>query len=98
MSDVYFGFAFQALRCVASGVERKLLRATAQKSNATPVSDAHKEVHVQGERLCAGEDPATAPVRIAELDFVRSAADDLAQLLTFKQHLAWVLLRRLLSR
>jgi hypothetical protein len=28
-------------------------------------------------------------VRIAELDFVRSAGDDLAQFLTLKQHVAW---------
>ena len=79
MSDVYFGLAFQALRCVASGVECKLLGTPAQKSNAAPVSDAHEEVQIQGERLSAGKNPATAAILIAKLDYVRSAADNLAQ-------------------
>jgi hypothetical protein len=78
--------AFQALRCVASSVERKLLGAPTQKSNAAPISDAHKKVQVQGKRLGTREDPATAPVLIAELDFVRSATDDLTQFSAIKQH------------
>ena len=51
MSDVYFGLTLQALRCVASGVERKPLCTTAQESNAAPVSDAHEKVQIQGERF-----------------------------------------------
>jgi hypothetical protein len=86
MGDVYSGLALQTLRCVASCVERKLLVTSAQKSNTAPVSDAHKKVHVQGKRLGTREYPATASVLIAELDFVRSATDDLTQFLTIKQH------------
>jgi hypothetical protein len=78
MGEVYSGFAFQALRCAASTVDYKLPGTPAQKPNAPPVSDAHKKVQIQGERLGTGKDPATAAVLIAELDHVRSAADDLA--------------------
>jgi hypothetical protein len=85
MSDVYSGLVFQALRCVAAGVESKVLCTTAKESNALPVSDAHKKVQIQGERLGTGEAAATAAVLIAELDHVQSAADDLAQFLTVKQ-------------
>jgi len=98
MSDVHFCLALQALRCVAAGVECKLLGTTAQKSNAAPVSDAHKEVQVQSERVPTGEGPVTASVLIAELDFVRSTGDELAQFLTFKYHVEWGLLRCRLSR
>jgi hypothetical protein len=78
MSDVYSGLTFQALRCVASGVERKLLGTPTQKSNTALVSNAHKKIQVQGKCLGTRENPATASVLIAELDFVRSAADDFA--------------------
>ena len=71
---------------------------TAKKSNAAPVSDANKEIQVQGQRVDAGEDPATASVFIAEFDFVGSAFDDLAQFLTVKKHFVWGLLRYRLSR
>lgn len=98
MGDVSSGLAFQPLRCVASGVDCKHLCTPAEKSNAAPISDTHKKVQIQGERFGTGENPTTAPVLIAELDFVWSAADDLAQFLTFKQHVAWGLLRYLLSR
>src|SRR5947207_2254763 len=98
MSDICFGLAFKALRCVASGVKCELLCTTAQKSNAAPVSDAHEEVQIQGERVGDGEEPATAPVPIAELDFARSAGDKLAQLLTFKNHVDCELLVCRLSR
>jgi hypothetical protein len=37
-------------------------------------------------------------VLIAQLDFVRGAADDLAQLFTLKQHVLWIVLWYLLSR
>ena len=98
MSDVYFGLAFQALRCVASRVECELPGTPAQKTNAAPVSDAHENVQIQGERLGAREDPATTPVLIAQFHLVRSAADELAQFLTLKQHVVWVVLWCLLSR
>jgi hypothetical protein len=42
MSDVYSGLTFQALRCVASSVERKRLGTPTQKSKTAAVSDAHK--------------------------------------------------------
>jgi hypothetical protein len=83
---------------VASGVDCEHLCTPAQKSKPAPISDTHKKVQIQGERFGTGENPATAPVLIPELDFVWSAADDLAQFLTFKQHVAWGLLRYLLSR
>jgi hypothetical protein len=88
MGDVYFGLAFQSLRCVAARVDCKLPGSPAQKSYAAPISDAHKKVQIQGARVGAREDSATASVLISELDFVRRAADDLAQFLTFKQHVA----------
>src|SRR5213592_4195567 len=87
MSDVHFGLALQSLRCVTSGVDRKPLCTTAQKSNTMPVSDANKKIQIQRERLVAKEDPATTPVLISQFDRVRSAADDLAQFLTLKIHL-----------
>jgi hypothetical protein len=86
MSDVHFGLAFQSLRCVTSGIERKLLCTTAQESKAPPVSDPNKKIQIQGERLIAGKEPATTPVRIAKFDFLRGAGDKLPQLLTLKQH------------
>jgi hypothetical protein len=98
MGDVCSSLAFQALRCMASEVDVKLLCTTAQKSNAAPVSDAHEEVQIQCERLGARENPAATSVLIAELDFVSSASDDLAQFLTIEQHAVWELLRRSLSR
>jgi hypothetical protein len=84
MSDMYSALAFQALRCVASCVECELLCTTAQKSNAAPVADAHKQVQIQGERLRAGKAPAATSARIAELDFIWGSADDLAKFLTFE--------------
>jgi hypothetical protein len=69
---------------VASGVECKLLCPIAQKSNAAPVSDSHEKLKIQSQRLGAGENPATAPVRISELDVVRSAGKDFAEFLIFK--------------
>jgi hypothetical protein len=98
MGEVYSGFVFQTLRSVASRVDHKLPGTPAQKPNAPPVSDAHKKVQIQGERFVTGKDSATAAVLIAELHFVRSAADDLAQFLTIKQHVARGLLLFLLSR
>jgi hypothetical protein len=98
MGDVRPGLAFQALRCMASSVDCKHLCAPAQKSNAAPVPDTHKKVQIQEERFGTRENPATAPVFIPELDLVWSAADDLAQFLTFKQHVAWGILRYWLSR
>jgi hypothetical protein len=49
MSDVHLALALQALRRMASGVECKHLCTTAKKSNAAPVSDAYKQLQVQGE-------------------------------------------------
>jgi hypothetical protein len=98
MGEVYSGFAFQAPRGAASVVDYKLPGTPAQKPNAAPVADAHKKVQIQGERLGTGKDPATAAVLIAELDFVSSASDDLAQFLTIEQHAVWELLRCSLSR
>jgi len=98
MGDVYFGLALQSLRCVAAGVDGKLPCTTAQESNAAPVADAHKKVQIQDESLGAGEESAEAPVLISQLDFVRSAADDLAEFLTFKEHVDWVDLSSRLSR
>ena len=65
----------------------ELLCPTTQKSNAAAVSDPYKEVQIQGERIGAGEDPATTSIFVAEFDFVGSALDDLAQFLTVKKHL-----------
>ena len=78
MSDVDFGLAFQAVRCVASGVECKVPGTPAQKANAAPVPDAHEQVQIQGQRLSTGKDPATAAMLIAKLYPVRSAVDNLA--------------------
>jgi hypothetical protein len=89
MSDVCFTLAFWLLRGVAAGIEGELLRPTAQKSNAAAVSDPDKEVQIQGERIGAGEDPATTSIFVAEFDFVGSAFDYLAQFLTVKEHVAW---------
>jgi len=86
MSDIYSRIASQALRCVASSVDCELLCAPAQKSDPAAVSDTYKKVQIQGECLGTGEDPAAAPVLIAELDFVRRVADYLKQFLTLKQH------------
>jgi len=88
MGEVYSGFVFQTLRSVASRVDHKLPGTPAQKPNAPPVSDAYKKVQIQGKRFGTGKDSATAAVLIAELHFVRSAADDLAQFLTIKEHAA----------
>jgi len=78
MSNVHSGLALQALGCVASRVGRKLLRAAAEKFNAPPVPNAHKQVQIQGERLGTGKDTAEAPVLIPKFDLIRSVADDLA--------------------
>jgi hypothetical protein len=78
MSDVYFGLALQSLCRMASGVECEVPSTPAQKSNAAPVSDAHEEIQIQGERLSTGEDPTTAAILIAKLYYVRSAVDNLA--------------------
>jgi len=86
VSDVYSGLAFQAPRRMASGVDHEFLCATAQESNAAPVSDANKQVQIHGERFGTGEDSATTPVLITQFDFVRSATDDLAQFFTLDQH------------
>ena len=98
MGDAYSCLALQTLRCVAAGVDGKLPCTTAQESNATQVADAYKEVQIQGETFGAGEESAAAPVIIAQLDFVRSPADDVAELLTLKQHVAWIVLWCVLSR
>jgi hypothetical protein len=98
MSDVYSCLVLQTVRCAAAGVDGELLSTTAQESNAAPVADAHKKVQVQDKSFGAGEEPAAATVLIAQLDFVRSPADDLAQPLTLKEHVAWIFLWCLLSR
>jgi hypothetical protein len=72
MSNVYSGIAFQTLCCLAAGVERKLLCTAAQKSNASPVPDAHEKVQIQGARLSSGKNPATAAMLIAKLHHIRS--------------------------
>jgi len=77
MGDVYFALAFQALRGAASSVDCKLLNTAAQKPNSAPISDPHKKVQIQGERLGTGKVPKTAAMLIAEFDCVQSAADDL---------------------
>jgi hypothetical protein len=97
MSDVQLTVTLQALRRVASGIKCKCLGAATQKSNAAPVSDAHEQGQIQGERVRAGEEPATASVRIAEFDFVGSVGDYLTQFFTLEKH-AWVILWFLLSR
>jgi hypothetical protein len=86
MSDVKSAFPFQALRGVASGVECKLLCTTAQKPDAASVSNANKQVQIQGERLGTGEDPATTPVLILGLDCIPSARDKLAQVFSLNFH------------
>jgi hypothetical protein len=98
MGDVHSVLAFQPMRCMASGVECELPGTPTQKSNAASVSDAHKEVQVQSERIRTSESPVTAAVLITKLDLVRRAVEDLAQFLTFKKHVAWGLLWCLLSR
>jgi hypothetical protein len=84
MGDVSARLAFEALRSVAPGVERKLPSTTSKKSNASPVSDANKKIQIQGERLVPGEDPATATVIVVEFDEIRRTGDDLAKFLTLK--------------
>ena len=86
MSDVYSGLAFQALRCMASGVESELLCTSTQESNAAPVPDADKQVQIHVERFGTGEDSATTPVFITQFDFVGSATDDRPQFFTLDQH------------
>ena len=54
---------------MASGVERELLRATTQESNAASVSDADEQIQIQLERFGAKEDSATTPVLITDFDF-----------------------------
>jgi hypothetical protein len=98
VGDVYFALALQSLGGVAPRVYREFLSAPAQKSNAPPISDTHKKVEIKGQRFGAGEDSATTPVLITEFNQVPSAADDLAQFFTIKQHVAWGLLRCMLSR
>jgi hypothetical protein len=78
VGDVGPGFAIQSLGCAASSVGCVLLSPSAQKSNAAQVTNAHKKVQIQQERLCTGKYPAAAPVLIPKFDFVRRAADDLA--------------------
>jgi hypothetical protein len=78
MSDVYIGLALQALCRMASGVGCEIPGTPAQKSNAAPVSDAHEEIQIQGERLSTGKNPATTAMLIAKLYHVRSAVDNLA--------------------
>jgi hypothetical protein len=86
MSDVYLAITFQALCRMAPGVQRKLLGAAAQESNAAQVSDADEQIQIQRERFDAGNRPVATPVYVAKLDFVRRAGDELAQLLTLEQH------------
>jgi hypothetical protein len=86
MSDVYLAITFQALCRMASGVERKLLSAAAQESNAAPVSDANKQAQIHRESFGTGQDSATTAVFITQFDSVRSASDDLAQFFTLDQH------------
>jgi hypothetical protein len=63
---------------MASGVGCEIPGTPAQKSNAAPVSDAHEEIQIQGERLSTGKNPATTAMLIAKLYHVRSAVDNLA--------------------
>ena len=64
---------------MASGVERKLLGAAAQESNAAQVSDADEQIQIQRECFGAGKRSVATPVCVAEFDFVRSAGDKVAQ-------------------
>ena len=73
MGEVYSGFAFQALRCVASSIDCKFLGAPTEKTNTAPISDAHKEIQIQCERLASRKDSATAAMLITQLDRVRRA-------------------------
>ena len=84
MSDVHFGFALQALRCMASSVQGKLLGTTPQESKAPAVSDPNEKIQIQRECLVSGQESATAPMRIVKFDFIRSAGDELTQLFTLK--------------
>jgi hypothetical protein len=84
MSDVYLAITFQALRRMASSVERKSLCAAAEKSNAAQVADTDEKIQIQRECFDAGKPPTATPVRIAEFDLVRGAGDEFAQLLTRK--------------
>ncbi|MGA7415174.1 MAG: hypothetical protein WBW33_32180 [Bryobacteraceae bacterium] len=69
---------------MASGVQHKLLRTTAQKSNTAPISDANKLIHVQSQRFSLGEASARASVLIEKFDVVWSSGNDFAKLLTVK--------------
>ncbi|MGA7414547.1 MAG: hypothetical protein WBW33_29020 [Bryobacteraceae bacterium] len=77
MGDVDAVLIFRASRSAASRVDDKLLCATAQKSNSAPVSNAHEEIQIQGERLWTGKKPATAAILVPEFDFAWSSADNL---------------------
>ncbi|MBM3393742.1 MAG: hypothetical protein FJY37_03710 [Betaproteobacteria bacterium] len=84
--DVYLSFALQTLCRMATGVEDKLPRPTAEEFNAPSVSDTNEKIWVEGKGLRSGKHPETTPVVIAQFDSVRSAADDLAQFLSIEQH------------
>ena len=78
IGDVYSGIIFRASRSAASRVDGKPLCATAQKSNAAPVSNADKKVHIQGLGFSAGQEPAKTSELILEFDLVRRSTDDVA--------------------
>ena len=89
MSDACSGLTCKAAGCVASCVERRLRCTTPQESNSTPVSYAHEKVQIQIKGLSARQSLATAAVLILALDDVWGAGDDLAQFLTFEEHVGW---------
>jgi hypothetical protein len=84
MSDVQFGITFQAPHRATSGIDRELLRAPAQKSNAAPVPDSYKQVKIQGERFVPRYLAAATPAFVAKFNQVLCAADDLTKLMTIK--------------
>ena len=76
----------ETLRSPAAPVHHESLGPKTQKAIATSVSDAHKQVEVQGTRLVAGNESDTAPMLITELYRFLGAPEDTAQFLSIDDH------------
>jgi hypothetical protein len=61
MADVHPMSVLHTVRRSAAGVNHEGLRSRARKSNAAPVSNTHKQVEIQCQRLLFGKNLAAAP-------------------------------------
>lgn len=95
---VHSGVTLQALGCPTTCVYYELRRAPPEKPNTATVANTDEQGQIQGKGFGAGKHPAAPSVLIAELYLVSSALDNLAQLMTFNQHVDQALFGCPLSR